>query len=301
MTYRAIVAQAGLAPDIADRNLTAFISSMGELVRQPFEFEPFHRMVRQPFDYYAFGVEFFRPLIDRQRSTVTGLTVLKDITARLADRENAVFLANHQTEADPQVISILLEDQFAPLGKDMIFVAGERVIADPMTVPFSMGRNLLCIYSKRHIDHPPEKKAAKQLHNRKTLERMVELLGEGGHAIYVAPSGGRDRPNAAGVVEVAPFDPQSIEMFRLMAQKSPRPTRFYPMALATYDIMPPPEKVEVEIGEPRRLRRCPVHMAVGDALDFERIVESDRDARRAAQAQLAWQAVATAYNSLVRT
>jgi glycerol-3-phosphate O-acyltransferase len=43
---------------------------------------------------------------------------------------------------------------------------------------------------------------------------------------YVAPSGGRDRPNQEGIVEVAPFDPQSIEMFNLMAKKSTRPTFF---------------------------------------------------------------------------
>ncbi len=100
----------------------------------------------------------------------------------------------------------------------MIFVAGERVITDPLAVPFSMGRNLLCIFSKRYIDHPPEQKMKKQLHNKRTMELMSELLSEGGKAIYVAPSGGRDRPNADGVVEIAPFDPQSIEMFYLMAR-----------------------------------------------------------------------------------
>ena len=35
-----------------------------------------------------------------------------------------------------------------------------------MAMPFSMGRNLLCIYSKRHLGHPPEQRAAKQKHNR---------------------------------------------------------------------------------------------------------------------------------------
>jgi glycerol-3-phosphate O-acyltransferase len=295
VTYRAIVEEAGLPAETADRVLGDFIQSMGELVRHPFEFEPFHRLVTTPFDYYSFGVEFFRPLVDRKRSTLTGRDHLKQIAGQLSAGDNVIYLANHQTEADPQVISILLEDEFPALGKEMIFVAGERVIADPMTVPFSMGRNLLCIYSKRHIDHPPEMKAVKQLHNRKTMERMVELLAEGGHGIYVAPSGGRDRPSPGGVVQVAPFDPSSIEMFRLMAQRATRPTHFYPMALSTYDMMPPPEKVEVELGEPRRLRRCPVHLAIGAELDFDRFVDPDRDARRAAQAQAAWQAVGDAY------
>jgi len=49
---------------------------------------------------------------------------------------------------------------------------------------------------------------------------MSELLSEGGKTIYVAPSGGRDRRNNQGIVEVAPFDPQSIEMLLLDGSKS---------------------------------------------------------------------------------
>lgn len=286
-----------MPPETADRLLGDLLWSVGEQVRHPFEFEPYHRLVTEPFDYYRFGIEFFRPLVDKGRSTLSGQDQLRRIAAQISAGENVIFLANHQSEADPQIISILLEDEWPELGKEMIFVAGERVIADPMTAPFSMGRNLLCIYSKRHIEHPPERKAAKVLHNRKTMERMAELLGAGGHVIYVAPSGGRDRPNASGQVEVAPFDPQSIEMFRLMALRAARPTHFYPMALATYDVMPPPEKVEIELGEPRKLRRCPVHLAIGEELDFDRFTDQDREARRAAQADAAWNAVKRAYDS----
>ena len=77
---------------------------------------------------------------------------------------------------------------------------------------------------------------------------MAELLSDGGRCIYVAPAGGRDRLNAAGEVDVAPFDGQSIEMFHLMARRAARPTRFYPMALATYHLLPPPEVIEIHIG-----------------------------------------------------
>lgn len=294
-SYRKAVDEAGLPPETADRLLNSFFWSMGEQLRNPYEFEPYHRLITSPFDYYTFGVEFFRPLVDKSRSTVTGREHLQQIERQLAAGDNVIYLANHQTEADPQIISLLLEDEFPDLGRNMIFVAGERVIVDPMTAPFSLGRNLLCIFSKRHIEHPPEMKAAKQLHNRKTMERMVALLAEGGHGIYVAPSGGRDRPNAEGVVEVARFDPQSVEMFRLMAQRASRPTHFYPMALATYGVMPPPTRVEVELGELRHLRRCPVHMAIGAEFDFDRYAQSDREARRTAQADAAWQAVAAEY------
>ena len=42
---------------------------------------------------------------------------------------------------------------------------------------------------------------------------MERLLAEGGKCIYVAPSGGRDRPNAQGEIQPNAFDPQSIELF----------------------------------------------------------------------------------------
>ena len=45
-----------------------------------------------------------------------------------------------------------------------------------MAMPFSMGRNLLCIYSKRHLGHPPEQRAAKQKHNRCDLLTHHYLL-----------------------------------------------------------------------------------------------------------------------------
>jgi len=180
----------------------------------------------------------------------------------------------------------------------MIFVAGERVTTDPLPVPFSMGRNLLCIYSKRYIDNPPEEKARKTSHNRKTMERMSELLSEGGQCIYVAPSGGRDRRNASGIVEVARFDPQSVEMFYLMAERAPRPTHFYPMALATYDFLPPPETVQRELGEARQARRVGLHLAVGAEIDMASFPGSglaDKHERREARALFIWQQVAADY------
>ncbi len=295
-TYRAIVAQAGEPPETADRLLKTFLQLVGEQVRTPFVFEPFHRQVTAPFDYYTFGVEFLRPMMDKSRSTLSGVEHLRRLAAQLAAGDNVIFLANHQTEGDPQAISVMLEDEFPSIGKEMIFVAGERVTTDPLTAPFSIGRNLLCIHSKRHIDHPPEQRAAKQLHNRKALEKMTELLSEGGHAIYVAPSGGRDRMNAEGVVEVAPFDAQSVEMFFLMAQRASRPTHFYPMAMATYHFMPPPDTVQVEIGEARRLKRVPIHLAVGAECDMDQFQQDDRHERRAARAEAAWRAVKDAYD-----
>ncbi len=55
-----------------------------------------------------------------------------------------------QTEADPQVTSLLFEKEgFQDLSERLISVAGHRVTTDPVCMPFRMGRNLLCIYSKK--------------------------------------------------------------------------------------------------------------------------------------------------------
>jgi glycerol-3-phosphate O-acyltransferase len=265
----------------------------------PYVFQPYHEQIRSPFDYYTFGVEFLRPLVDMSISSVSGLSHLSEISAQLARGDNVIFLANHQTEADPQAISVLLEKTHPDLGREMIFVAGERVVTDPLAIPFSMGRNLLCIYSKRYIDHPPEEKLKKQLHNKRTMELMSELLSSGGKSIYVAPSGGRDRQNAAGVVEVAPFDPQSIEMFYLMAQRADHPTHFYPMALATYDLLPPPETVQKELGEVRLTQRGGIHLGFGAEIDMKHFPGSDtkdKHERRQARATYIWQKVQKDYS-----
>jgi len=269
----------------------------------PFVFQPYHEKIRYPHDYYKFGNDFFRLLIDLKASHVHGHERLEEIISHLKKGHNVVLLANHQVEADPQAISILLDEKYPGLAEQMIFVAGERVITDPLAIPFSMGRNLLCIYSKRYIDHPPEKKAEKQHHNKRAMELMRILLQEGGKCIYVAPSGGRDRRNAEGVVEVAKFDPQSIEMFYLMAQKAATPTHFYPMALATYDLFPPPETIQIELGETRHSQRGPAHLSVGPAIDMERYPGYDqpnKHDRRQARADHIWNLVCRDYKMLMK-
>ena len=172
-------------------------------------------------------------------------------------------------------MSLLLQDHYPMLAEEMIFVAGHRVVTDPFAIPFSMGRNLLCIFSKKHIDNPPEKKHSKQIHNKRTMQKMSELLSEGGHSIYVAPSGGRDRMEKNGEIKVAPFDPSSIEMFYLMARRSKKPAHFYPLALSTYDILPPPETTEKELGEVRVTKGGAIHISCLDELNMEKFPGSD--------------------------
>lgn len=270
-------------------------------IKTPFIFQPYHEKIRYPHDYYKFGNDFFRHLVDEKASTIHGHAHIEEILAHLKKGHNVILLANHQIEADPQAISLLLDQKYPGLAEEIIFVAGERVLTDPVAVPFSMGRNLLCIYSKRYIDHPPEKKAEKQHHNKRAMELMRLLLQEGGKCIYVAPSGGRDRRNAQGIVEVAKFDPQSIEMFYLMSQKAETPTYFYPMALATYEMLPPPEAIQIELGETRSSKRGPIHLSIGPVLDMEQYPGYDqpnKHDRRAARADYIWNRVCTDYQKL---
>ena len=151
----------------------------------------------------------------------------------------------------------------------MIFVAGERVVLDPLSIPFSLGRNLLCIYSKKHIGNQPELKEEKQNYNKRTMSLLSQLFQEGGKCIYVAPSGGRDRVNKNGEIEVAPFDAQSIEMMYLMSKKSSVHTHFYPLTLATYDRAPPPKVREKKIGESRLTSFGGIGAAFGEEIVME--------------------------------
>jgi glycerol-3-phosphate O-acyltransferase len=281
-----------------DTILRLFIQLVQQQLKHPFTFEPYHQKVRHPIDYYRFSLDFIRPLIELDRSTIVGIETLEQIDRQLKKKENVVLLANHQTETDPQAIAILLEKTHPHIGEKIIYVAGERVVTDPLAVPFSMGCDLLCIYSKRYIDHPPELKAQKQLHNKNTMELMSRLLQEGGKIIYVAPSGGRDRRGAHGKVEVAPFDPASIEMFYLMARKAKTPTHFYPFSLATYDLLPPPETVQKELGEMRTAKRCPIHIGFAPEFNMEIFPgseENDKTTRRKARADAIWNQVNTYY------
>jgi glycerol-3-phosphate O-acyltransferase len=273
-----------------------------DLVRQqclePYLFQPYHQRIRKPFDYYQFGIDFLRPLVDKTHSSIAGLDHLQTMISSLEKGDNAIFFANHQTEGDPLAINILLEDVYPEFAENMIFVAGERVITDPLAVPFSMGCNLLCIYSKRYIDFPPEQKMKKQLHNKRTMELMSGLLSEGGKAIYVAPSGGRDRPNQEGIIEIAPFDPQSVEMFYLMAKRAGHPTYFYPLTLKTYALLPPPQTIQLELGEARITQRGAIHLAFGPRIDMENFPGKelkDKHERRQARATSIYNLVREAY------
>jgi len=255
--------------------LYLFFSSMIDQLKTPYPFSSYHKKVREPTDYYQMGLDIFRPLIDFSRSKLHGKENLSLIEKQLKNKENVIFLANHQTEVDPQLIDLLLHDEYPQIAEEMIFVAGERVLTDPSAIPYSLGRNLLCIYSKKYVDNPPEKMAEKKAHNASTMMKLGELLSEGGKAIYVAISGGRDRKSSDGTIIPAAFDPSSVEIFNLIAKKAKQKTHFHPLTLSTYDILPPPTEGHAELGEVRTTKYSPIEISFGIEIDMENFPGSD--------------------------
>jgi glycerol-3-phosphate O-acyltransferase len=224
-------------------------------------------------DFYQFGSNFFRPVMDLKSVETNVLyadTHIQQIQEQLNNGENVIFFANHQSEADPQVVSACFElAGYSEMAAQCIYVAGHKVTTDPLAIPFSMGRNLICIHSKKHIDADPETKPMKQKQNLKAMNALLSSLKEeSGTLIWVAPSGGRDRRNVeTNTVPIAPFDSKTIDMFRLMGNKSKKPTHYYTMAMVSYDLCPPPDFVVAGTGESRNVRFSPVGIAVGAELE----------------------------------
>lgn len=294
--YKKVVQSMGKNPQQYLPILAQFMQFIELQIVEPYQFEPYHVGIKNP-GYYKFGLEFIRPLIHFQSSTFTGQENLQQVLTYLEKNENVIFFANHQIEAEPQTISLMLEERAPKLGEQLIYAAGERVITDPVAVPLSKGHNLLCIYSKKYFDAHPEDRAIKQQHNRRAMEKLSEVLSEGGKAVYVAPSGGRDRTTEEGIIKISPFDPQSIEMFRLFAKKSGKPTHFFPMALATHSIMPPPATLRVELGEKRATYGGSAHIHIAQEIDLDTITAQNLDKRelRKKRADDLWNIVNTAY------
>jgi len=228
-------------------------------------------------DFYKFGCDFFRPAMDIENSLALGEEALAKVKEQLKNGENVVFFANHQSEADPQVMSVMMEKAgYSEEAENMVYVAGHKVTTDTLAIPFSMGRNLICIHSKKHIDADPDTKSAKSRQNLQAMGGMLKMLTKGGSLIWVAPSGGRDRRllDGSGDVPLAPFDQKTIDMFRLMGNKSKKPTHYYAVSMVSYDLCPPPDFIEAGTGEQRNVRFVPVGIKVSDELENVGGVES---------------------------
>lgn len=285
-------------PSWADVFLGKLLHEVKKAYASSYPFGIYHEKLPE---YEKFGTECVEPLIIWKDSHFYGKENAQKICQQLAQGGNVIFFANHQIEPDPQVLLLYFEKEFPLIAKRLIFVAGHRVTTDPMSVPFSKGCSLLCIYSKNYIDHPPEKKGEKVQHNQKAMRKLAELLQEGGKCIYVAPSGGRDRPDANGKIVPAPFDPKSIEMFRFIAEKvNEHPTHFYPLALSTHALFPPPKMISKELGEQRLAYAAPIGIHVGEEIDMSQLSHDktkDRKLQRQNNSEIIWKKVAALYEN----
>ena len=305
--YRTAVVNSGVpGADEAEvaRVMTAIADRVLDQFKAPYTFPSAHSRILAPYDYYAFGQNYVRNLVDFDRSALGHLDRFRKVEAQLAAGDNVVVLANHQTEADPAVWALLLEGAgLDRLASDVAYVAGDRVVTDPLCKPFSMGRNLFCVHSKKHMDDDPALKEEKQRTNRKTLGALSKALAQGGQLLWIAPSGGRDRPDAAtGEWSPARFDPAAVELMRQLSAKAAPRGHLWPLAMESGEMMPPPPATEKTIGERRLTNFVGVGISLGKELDLEALVEGidekDRDARAGAVAAAAFFAVCEQYGAL---
>ena len=64
-------------------------------------------------------------------------------------------------------------------------------------------------------------------------------------------------------------------MFYLMAQKAARPPSSIRWPLPPMILLPPPETIQLELGEVRTTRRGAIHLRVGPCIDMENFPGSD--------------------------
>ncbi|XP_057467159.1 glycerol-3-phosphate acyltransferase, chloroplastic isoform X2 [Actinidia eriantha] len=301
--YRNAVFQSG-NPNADETFLSNMIVALDRIfkeVEDPFVFLPYHKAIREPFDYYMFGQNYIRPLIDFRSSYVGNISLFYEIEEKLQQGHNIVFVSNHQTEADPAVIALLLEATHPHIAEKMTYVAGDRVITDPLCKPFSMGRNLLCVYSKKHMYDIPELAEMKRKANTRSLKEMALLLRGGSQIIWIAPSGGRDRPDPiTREWYPAPFDAASVDNMRRLTEHTGVPGHIYPLAVLCYDIMPPPPQVEKEIGERRLISFHGTGLSVAPEISFREIAAAcgDPEESKMAYAKALYDSVTEQYNVL---
>lgn len=245
-------------------NLSLYLELIKNQLKEPLNFGNFHQREYTPIDFEALSKHLFEPFINKETSTVSGEKNLQEIERHIQNGENVILLANHQAEADPTILTLMVEQNHPCIPNNFLAVAGARVTTDPMTVPFTRGQNLICVYSKKYFNLYPEQKNQMQRHNSASMLALKQQLDVGGKCVYVAPSGGRDRFCENGKLSPAAFNPDSIELMRVIGKKTNTPTHYYPVALFTYDILPPPKKVKKEIGEERKMCHCSVHINFGE-------------------------------------
>eukprot|EP00878_Enallax_costatus_P002142 GHUV01002310.1.p1 GENE.GHUV01002310.1~~GHUV01002310.1.p1 ORF type:complete len:410 (+),score=143.65 GHUV01002310.1:222-1451(+) len=299
--YKQTVVNSGVAdPELVTTKIQCTIADcvINQLI-DPYTFPSAHKRLLEPYNYYNFGQRYVSSLINLNNSFLGHAERWNKIAEQLAAGHNVVLLANHQTEADPGVFAHMLESSHPNLATDVIYVAGDRVVTDALCKPFSMGRNLFCVHSKKRLDDVPELKASKMETNRKTLVAMQRAFNTGGSLVWIAPSGGRDRPKD-DVWSPDAFDPAAVELMRNLINRAKQPGHLYPMAMFSYPVMPPPKTVDKALGERRITAYSGVGISVCDELDWQAIISGIevKEAAQKALADAAWQAVVDEYTQL---
>ncbi|GKD37794.1 glycerol-3-phosphate acyltransferase, chloroplastic, partial [Tanacetum coccineum] len=170
--------------------------------------------------------------------------------------ENVILISNHQTEADPATIALLLET----------------------TSPY-ISENA------KHMNDVPELAKMKWMANTRTLKEMALLLRGGSKLIWIVASGGRDRPDPiTNQWFPAPFDASSVDNMRRLVEHDGVPGHVYPLALLCYDIMPPPPQVEKEIGERRVISYHGARLSVAPKIDYDQVTASSGGLEEAKEA-----------------
>ena len=115
---------------IADRTFNQFLD--------PYTFPSYHTRLLEPYDYYKFGQNYVRTLINFNKSVVGHLERFQKVQEQLDAGDNVVLLANHQTEADPGVWALLLEKKLPHLATEIIYVAGDDARHEPCKAPSAL-------------------------------------------------------------------------------------------------------------------------------------------------------------------
>ena len=66
-----------------DATLDFFLERLKEQAKTPYDFQLYHKKVREPLDFYLFGLNFMRPLVDLPNSSLQGKASLQEITMYL--------------------------------------------------------------------------------------------------------------------------------------------------------------------------------------------------------------------------
>lgn len=101
---------------------------------------------------------------------------LSSVSARL--RQLALDILPIEYLLTAAVWALTLQHTHPRIATDVHYVAGDRVVSDPLCKPFSMGRNLFCVHSKKHMNDDPALKAAKSKTNRQTLITLSRELNK---------------------------------------------------------------------------------------------------------------------------